>query len=866
MKVLRHVIPLLIARLAYVCRGIHVLGFGSTQLELLASKEARRYLGLLSTSRSTLKWHPEVDGLTDLPFEGLGSVPVVVVATRGHAVHDWLGVMNSSYTRTLQELSKPDSHLITTVEIAQQGSVLVCVGATPRGTLYAVYALMEHFGVRFYLDGDVIPARVDSLLLPTGIHQLFTPRFEVRGLQPFHDFPMGPDFWQPQFWRALATNMAKMKMNFYGFHTYPIAPPGKSGITEPLVWIGTASGYNHSNGAILASGAYDTSWYQTEDFWATGTHTTRGNVPGQQSVATSSFCCGASLAFERDCYGSEAQADVCYPTKPELSAKVFNNAADLLRGALDWGLNFGGVDGAIGIEFPLQMPQALIAANTSLQVVYEGIFKRIIDAKIPISTFWLWTTEAVEDHSTGKGYPQSNPLWKQLVQEIRIAQAAKATVGANFSLGTNGWCLGPGDNASFFASAIADKTFKISAISGSLGWLPPDPAFQDMDGARAWVIPWMEDDISLAGAELWVNRTLEHASLAHSYGASGLLGLTWRTWETSLQIAALARSGWSETAASLTDRSFLLDHCASNFGRGAASDCAELFLQVDSFSDSYKPGTGFDAGGSKLPRDGQACCGGPMNAVSVPESHLLNVTGFEVWLKTVVGVENIQRATAWVNHFRYHRQTQIVADATAALQKAMRAIHDVESAKKFGLPLAAAVRDAYARMITLLLETTTTPGTLGMIAAHEGANWPSVFGAAVAPLAKFLPPEVMQTLSPSRAYGGAPRLYRSAVRSVVASEEGTFELEVVVLSPSPPADVNLHIGGASITMHARTDPLSGTVHSQVYMAQVPIPEDDFEYFVTARFDVGESLRLLMERAETVVVMPSLAADLYPMWV
>ena len=46
-------------------------------------------------------------------------------------------------------------------------------------------------------------------------HASVTPRFSVRGLQPFHDFPMGPDFWQPQFWRALATNMGKMKMNFY---------------------------------------------------------------------------------------------------------------------------------------------------------------------------------------------------------------------------------------------------------------------------------------------------------------------------------------------------------------------------------------------------------------------------------------------------------------------------------------------------------------------------------------------------------------------------------------------------------------------------------------------------------------------------
>ena len=46
-------------------------------------------------------------------------------------------------------------------------------------------------------------------------------------------------------------------------------------------------------------------------------------------------------------------------------------------------------------------------------------------------------------------------------------------------------------------------------------------------------------------------------------------------------------------------------------------------------------------------------------------------------------------------------------------------------AQKHGARL---LTEAYAKMITLLLEFTTTPGELGMLAAHEGANWPSKFG------------------------------------------------------------------------------------------------------------------------------------------
>ena len=82
-------------------------------------------------------------------------------------------------------------------------------------------------------------------------------------------------------------------------------------------------------------------------------------------------------------------------------------------------------------------------------------------AGVPISTFWLWTSEGVEDHRTGKGYPQSNPLCAQLVEETNVALAAARTVNATFALGTNGWCLGPGDNASFFDQAISDPSFKV---------------------------------------------------------------------------------------------------------------------------------------------------------------------------------------------------------------------------------------------------------------------------------------------------------------------------------------------------------------------------------------------------------------------
>ena len=670
---------------------------------------------------------PEAIGAAvDRALAEVGTRQHVFVATATHPAAVALARHNASLAAALASLTKPDAHLLHSVG---DGAVL-CAGKTGVAALYAAYSLAEELGAGFYLHGEVLPSPRPSLTLPPRLYRTFTPRFATRGIQPFHDFPMGPDWWQLPYWKALASNMAKMKLNFMGFHTYA----WKQHIVEPLVWIGEdgAGNFDPRTGDVTEAGAYQSSWFTQQDFFATptpgsrdgaatGEPAMRGNVPGQVSRATSNYCCGASLAFERDCYGSDAQAAFCYPNTTAEAAALMNNAKDLVNEAFAWAEDFAFVSGAVGVEFPISRPPP--ASNATLLEVYTGMFARLVASGIPLSTFWLWTTEDVEDHGTGRGYPQSNPLWQQLVAEIKVAQQALKAVGANFTLGTNGWTVGPGDNASFFSEEIKDPSFTISAINGALGWLPPDPAFAEI-GTRGWSIPWMEDDMSLASEELWVNRTLQHGALAHQYGTRGLLGLLWRTWETAPQIKALALAGWDETAADLTASGLFTVFCTDNFGPATAAECTRLFVAVDGTA------VGTDRAVGRLPRDGQSCCGGPMSAVDVPASNLLDVSGFEAWLPTVTGTGNVERATQWVNLFRYHRQTQVVSNASAALDTALAtSIKDNQTAAvAIGVPLARAVSAEYRKMVTLLLEYGTTPGTLGMLGAHEGANWPSKFG------------------------------------------------------------------------------------------------------------------------------------------
>ena len=126
-----------------------------------------------------------------------------------------------------------EQYLLKTIRRSDGRVVLVIAGGDSIGTLYGAYRLAEHLGVRFYLHGDVLPDKQVSLELPT-LDEVGKPLFAVRGIQPFHDFPEGPDWWNRDDYKAVLGQLPKLRMNFFGLHTYPQGGVGP----EPLVWIG----------------------------------------------------------------------------------------------------------------------------------------------------------------------------------------------------------------------------------------------------------------------------------------------------------------------------------------------------------------------------------------------------------------------------------------------------------------------------------------------------------------------------------------------------------------------------------------------------------------------------------------------------
>ena len=194
--------------------------------ERLAAKEIRRYV-YLRTGRLL----PVVDRLET------ASGGLIVVGSKSDKLVRTVLEQRPAANERLAVTGVPDlgpEQYLLADSLWKDRPILVVAGGDPIGTLYGAYRLAEHLGVRFYLHGDVIPDRKIPLALPP-MHELGKPLFDRRGIQPFHDFPEGPDWWDLDAYKAYIGQLPKLRMNFFGLHTYPEGGVGP----EPLTWIGT---------------------------------------------------------------------------------------------------------------------------------------------------------------------------------------------------------------------------------------------------------------------------------------------------------------------------------------------------------------------------------------------------------------------------------------------------------------------------------------------------------------------------------------------------------------------------------------------------------------------------------------------------
>jgi hypothetical protein len=401
--------------------------------------------------------------------------------------------------------------------------------------LYGVYAFAEKLGVRFYLDGDVVPEDRAEFRIPD-IDETSRPLFKLRGIQPFHDFAEGPDWWNEDTYKAILGQLPKLRMNFFGLHTYPEKNPN----AEPTVWIGRP-------------GDFDTDGRVTFSYPSSYQNTLRSNPWshnwGYQPKKTGDFHFGAGELFESDDYGPEIMAGLMpEPTTPDQSNELFNRTAVLLRSAFAFARRLG-IKTCVGTETPLTVP-ALVQERLKnagrnpkdpevVKELYKGMFQRIA-AAMPLDFYWFWTSE------NWTWSDASDEAIKAVTTDLDMAVQAADELGKPFELATCGWVLGPPSRRTLFDEVLPKKV-AASTINREVGKAPVDPNFARIEKRSKWAIPWLEDDPSLTSPQLWVGRMRRDAVDALRYGCDGLMGIHWRTRILSPNVLALAWAAWDQT-------------------------------------------------------------------------------------------------------------------------------------------------------------------------------------------------------------------------------------------------------------------------------------------------------------------------------
>jgi hypothetical protein len=494
--------------------------------EDLAAREVRRYVYL-----RTGRLFPILTDTERLPAQA----NVIVVSRKDRNLMNAAWDSKLSLTQALQ----PQEYRLKTIRPAAQGPGtkrglaarprLLVLGGDDPGVLYAAYRFAETLGVRFYLHGDVVPDQPVAWKLPD-LDERRSPLFAVRGIQPFHDFPEGPDWWNREDYLAVIGQLPKLGMNFFGLHTYPEARPN----AEPTVWIGLPEDIG-PEGSVRAS--YSSSYMNT----------LRGNW-GYASKKTSQYVFGAAALFERDDFSAEVMAGFNPAPKTDAdSNELFRRTAVLLRSAFSFAHQVG-VKTCVGTETPLIVPKAvqerLKAAGknpadlATITALYEGMFRRIQQA-YPLDYYWFWTPE---------GWTWSGTKPEEITattNDLFAAIAAHRQVQPGFGLATCGWVLGPQQDRAMF-DKVLPKSVAVSCINRQVGYTPVDAGFAQVEGRSKWAIPWMEDDPALTSPQLWVGRMRRDAADARQYGCDGLLGIHWRTRVLAPNVAALAQAAWSQ--------------------------------------------------------------------------------------------------------------------------------------------------------------------------------------------------------------------------------------------------------------------------------------------------------------------------------
>ena len=170
-----------------------VIAEKADKLERFAASELQRYL----------------DGLFG------ESVAVVSAPSQMAEAFFFLGTLPHHPARALEKSVFPklsdQGFVLRSMKCVNKPAIAI-VGGSPAATMWGVYELVERYGVRYLLTGDVYPGKQQDFYLPK-IDQVFEPTFRARWFKTMGDFAMGMEGWGIADYRPFIDQLAKLRFN-----------------------------------------------------------------------------------------------------------------------------------------------------------------------------------------------------------------------------------------------------------------------------------------------------------------------------------------------------------------------------------------------------------------------------------------------------------------------------------------------------------------------------------------------------------------------------------------------------------------------------------------------------------------------------
>jgi hypothetical protein len=101
--------------------------------------------------------------------------------------------------------------------------VIILAGGSNAAVAWAVYELIERFGVRYLLHGDAFPEDPGPFRLPN-IDSVLEPTVQVRSWRQWNDLPTGPSMWSAKQQKTFIRQIFKLKFNGIHLSLWPHQP------------------------------------------------------------------------------------------------------------------------------------------------------------------------------------------------------------------------------------------------------------------------------------------------------------------------------------------------------------------------------------------------------------------------------------------------------------------------------------------------------------------------------------------------------------------------------------------------------------------------------------------------------------------